>query len=113
MRVFEIEGYAGSYESLTTAVVVGFTAGNILPTSGNYEAKKARAALISVETADIRFTLDKTTPTTTATSAVGHLLSSGGSFIITGESNITNFRCINAIASSGAVVKCTYFYGSE
>jgi hypothetical protein len=106
MKVFEISGIAIGYESLTTATAVGFTASEILPTTGAYTGEKARAAIISVETADVRFTIDGTTPTVT----IGHLLPNGSSFIITGERNVTNFRCMNAVAGSGATVKCTYLF---
>lgn len=110
MRVFIIDGVAATYESLTTATAVGFTSAKILPTTGSYAGTQARAALISVETADIRLSIDGTTPTTTATTAVGHLLSAGSSWEILGEKNIANFLCINAVASSGAVVKCTFLF---
>lgn len=110
MRVFDISGIAEGFETLTTATAVGFTAAKILPTSGAFTAIKARAAIISVEVADIRFTIDGTTPTVSAGTGAGHLLSSGASFIITGERNVANFLCINAVASSGAVVKCTYLF---
>lgn len=110
MRVFPISGVADQYDSLTTATAVGFTSSKILPTTGDFIGVKARLALISVETADIRFTIDGTTPTTTATSAVGHLLPFGSSYEINGENNVSNFQCINAVASSGAVVKCTFLF---
>jgi hypothetical protein len=108
MRVFPIDGVAATYESLTTATAIGFTSAKILPVTGNYIGKQARSALISVETADIRFTFDGTTPTTTAVSAIGHLLRNGQSYEIFGEENVANFQCINAVAASGAVVKCTF-----
>jgi len=66
--------------------------------------------LISVEVADYSFTIDGTTPTTTATSAVGHLLPNASSYEIHGEQNVANFKCINAVGSSGALVKCTYLF---
>ena len=110
MRVFPIPGIAGGYESLTTATAVGFTSAKIAPTTGSYVGKKARAALISIETAPIRFTLDGTTPTVTAGTAAGHIMYPGDSFVALGENNIENFRAINEVAASGAVVKCTYFF---
>jgi hypothetical protein len=106
MRVFDIIGVAAGYESLTTANAIGFTSTKILPTTGSFLGKQARAVLISVETADVRFCLDGTTPTVT----VGHLLALGQSYEITGEQNVANFRCMNAVAGSGATVKCTYFF---
>ena len=111
MRVFTIDGVAASFETIgTTTSAIGFTSSKIAPTTGNYAGYRARAAIISVETADIRFTIDGTTPTITAGTGAGHLLQTGASFIITGESNVANFSCINAVASSGAKVKCTYMF---
>ena len=111
MRVFSIEGVADQYETIgTTTSSIGFTAAKILPTTGDFIGKQARSVLMSIETGDIRFTIDGTTPTTTATTAVGHLLTAGMFYELAGENNISNFRCINAVASSGAVVKCTYLF---
>jgi hypothetical protein len=110
MRVFNINGIASGYESLTTATAVGFTAAKILPTTGAFTGKRARAALISVEVADIRFTEDGTTPVVTGASEAGHLLYNGYSKYIVGEQNVANFKCINAVNASGAIVKCTYYF---
>ncbi len=111
MRVFDIPGVAAGFETIgTTTTSIGFTSAKILPTTGSFAGKMARAAIISVETADIRFTIDGTTPTVTSGTGAGHLLASGASYVITGEMNVSNFRCINAVASSGAKVKCTYLF---
>jgi predicted tellurium resistance membrane protein TerC len=99
MLSFQHDGEARGYESIATTVAIGFTS-----TFYNYSSVSGmpmKAALITVETADIRFTLDSTTPTTTASSAVGHLITSGQNYVV---------RCINAVTASGAVVKATYFY---
>lgn len=103
-------GVASGYESLTTATAIGFTAAKIAPTTGNFIGQRAKAALISVETADIRFTLDGTTPVVTGASEAGHLMAYNSSFIISGASNVAKFKCINAVNASGAKVKCTYFF---
>lgn len=111
MRVFPIDGVAGAFETIgTTTSSIGFTAAKIAPTTGNFANFKAKAAIISVEGADIRFTIDGTTPTVSSGTGAGHLLVNGASFIIYGEVNVSNFRCINAVASSGAKVKCTYLF---
>ena len=105
---FAHDGECKAYESLATTASIGFTSTYYNYSSLNYMPMKA--ALITVETADIRFTMDGTTPTTTATTAVGHLMVSGQSYVVRGWENIRNFRCINAVASSGAVVRASYFY---
>jgi len=111
MRVFSIEGVADQFETIgTTTSSIGFTSSKILPTTGDFAGKKARAALISVETADVRFTIDGTTPTVTSGTGAGHLLVAGMFYELTGENNVSNFRCINAVANSGAKLKCTYLF---
>ena len=69
------------------------------------------AALITVETAGINFTVDGSTPTvTSATSNTGHYMESGQSYVLKNITEIKKFKCINAVASSGAVIKVTYYY---
>ena len=106
---FAHDGECKAYESLATTASIGFTSTYYNYSSLNYMPMKA--ALITVETADIRFTMDGTTPVVTATGGgVGHLMVSGQSYVVRGWENIRNFRCINAVASSGAVVRASYFY---
>lgn len=71
---------------------------------------KPKAALITVETAPIKFTLDGTNPTATAGTNFGHQMDAGQSYVVRGWSNIRKFRCINAVASNGAIVKYSLFY---
>ena len=110
--VFAHDGECLGYESLTTAAAIGFTSTFYMYSrSGTGDGKiPMKAALITVETADIRFTLDGTTPTTTATTAVGHVMTSGQNYVIRGWDNIRKFQCVNAVDASGAVVKCSFFY---
>lgn len=110
MRVFPIDGVAGSYEKIATASSTGPTSAKIAPTTGSFAGKKARAAIISVEVADVRFTIDGTTPTVSAGTGAGHLLVNGASWEILGENNVENFKAINAVAGSGAVVHLTYLF---
>ena len=69
-----------------------------------------KAALISVETATLTFTIDGTTPTIAAESNHGHQLTAESSYMLDNITSIRNFRCINTVASSGSVLKVTYFY---
>lgn len=107
-QVFDVEGDAQAYEKLSTITSsTGFTAAKIQTAGG----AQARAALISVETAAVRFTLDGTTPVVTATSnGTGHLLNAGDSYVIRGANNIKRFRAINAVDGNGALIFCTFFY---
>ena len=110
MRVFEIDGVPAYQERITaTTSSIGFTSSKIAPTTGNFAGCRAKKVLVTVETADIRFTLDGTTPVVTGASSTGHLQAYNGGFVISGEQAIANFRCINAVGSSGSVVDATYF----
>jgi hypothetical protein len=105
--VWAPKGECGAYEKIsTTTSSIGFTAAKL-----EYKGKRAKAALITVEAAAIRFTMDGTTPVVTATSnGTGHLVDTGQSFIVEGYSSIVNFRCINAVADSGARVYCSFYF---
>lgn len=69
-----------------------------------------KGALISVEHATLTFTIDGTTPTIAAESNHGHQLTAESSYVLDNITSIRNFRCINTVASSGSVLKVTYFY---
>ena len=71
---------------------------------------KPRAALITVETAEINFTLDGTNPTLSAGTNYGCKLYSGQSYVVSGWHNIRRFRFINSVAGNGAVVKYQLFF---
>lgn len=69
-----------------------------------------KSMLISVETAGINFTIDGTTPSLTAGANHGHLVGNGQSTVIRGSNNIKNFKAINAVNASGAVMKYSLYY---
>jgi hypothetical protein len=77
------------------------------PLTGWASGLQVNAALITCETAAINFTMDGTTPTATAGTNIGHQLGAGQSYVISGGNNVRKFRCINAVAGSGAVVKAS------
>ena len=117
MRVFVLAGllacvtvvtvvHAASYmklEQITVAnVSIGFTAANINNTAGNHPA--ATSAVCRLETAEIRYTLDTTPPTTT----VGVLLEIGDVLTLNGNETLNTFRAIRTGGTSG-VLDCHYF----
>jgi len=110
MEVYSNDGKCKSYEKIgTTTSSIGFTTAKIALTTGD-SYKEAKSALITVETASIRFTMDGTTPTVTEGTGAGHILDVGQSYVVRGVEAVRNFRCINAVASSGASVKSSYFF---
>ena len=93
-------------EKLSTLTAAkGFTGAKIV--SGN---RRAKMALISVETGAIRFTMDGTTPVVTGGTEVGHLLDIGQSYEIPGHIAIKNFLCINEANGNNAEVVCSFFF---
>lgn len=69
-----------------------------------------KSALLQVETANIRWTVDGTTPTVTAGTGIGFVAIPYQFLVIDGYENITKFRMINEVASNGATVQVSYFY---
>jgi hypothetical protein len=67
-------------------------------------------ALITVETGAIRYTYNGTTPTTSASTAIGHICQANDSIQLLGYQNIVRFRAINETAGSGAELRVTYAY---
>lgn len=99
--------------TLTSAT--GLTAANLLNQEGATGAisnrqHRVQEVLITVEAADIRWTCTGTAPTTTATTAVGHLAVAGDSICLTGYEAIANFKAINAVNASGSIIAVTYFF---
>lgn len=85
-----------AFESLAVAgSAVGFTAGTI---GGN-----RTHALITCETAAVRFRFDGTDPT----SSVGHLLEKGDIMVCESQQQVTNIRFIRKTGQS-ATLQCSY-----
>jgi hypothetical protein len=72
--------------------------------------RQVKRAVITVETAAINFCVDGSTPTLTSGTHQGHLLQVGDVLTLNDITEIIMFRCINAVASSGSVVKVTYSF---
>ena len=103
---FNSELYAKAYdtESITVSnTAIGFTTATIEPGNGTIPAK----AVFAVETAQIRFTVDGTTPT----SSVGLLVQVGDIITIKGQSDIQSFRAIR-VTSTDATIQPVYFDGN-
>lgn len=92
-----LDAYA--HESITvsaTAIPLTFT--NIVPTTG----RPAERLLVTLETDNVRYTYDGTTPTAT----VGHLLNVGDVLTLNGHGNIRRFQAIRV--TTDATLKVTY-----
>lgn len=74
----------------------------------NEDYRQVKRAVISVETAAVNFTIDGSTPSVTSGINCGHLLNVGDILTLNDINEIRNFRAINAVASSGAILKVTY-----
>ena len=70
-----------------------------------------KALFLSSEVAGVNFTLTGLTPTVTATEyGQTHNLPVGGNLSIHAYNSIKKFQCINAVASSGAILKWSLLY---
>lgn len=86
-----------AFEKLT----IDATAGGIALTAGTYGTR--RYAVITIDDADIRFTVDGTTPTSTT----GHLCSVDDIIELNSNEDIASFRAIRTGSASG-VIQCSY-----
>jgi hypothetical protein len=92
-----------AFEQVTVAnTSIGFTATKVEP-NGTGGAPQATMATCRLETAEIRYQVDGTAPTTT----VGTLLEVGDVLTLNGHDSIMRFRGIRTGASSG-VLSCNY-----
>lgn len=99
---FQAETLTGGVSTGTVAIIQDF-----IPLITNVQPK---AALITVKSFPINFTLSGVTPTVTAGTNHGHQMDAGQSYVIRGYSNIRKFRCINAVASNGAIVEYSLLF---
>lgn len=91
-------GFPFAYESIT----VDSTEGGKTLTANTYTTK-CKKAFITVETAELRFRIDGTGPT----SSEGHLLEPGESITLHNYAQIVKFKAIRT-GSTSAVLKITY-----
>lgn len=99
IRIYQYK--AQDRESITIAdTAIGFTASKITPTTNK---DVIRQAVCTVETAQIRFTVDGTTPTV----SIGHPVEAGEAFTINGYDDIVAFRAIRTGGTSG-LIQVTY-----
>ena len=114
--VFMHDGEPRGYETISaTTASIGFTSTfyNYKPTSStapNAMGMPMKTAVVTIEIAAVRITLDGTTPTVLAGTAAGHQLNPGDSYVVRGYEACRNFRAINDVASNGAILHCSYFY---
>jgi hypothetical protein len=90
-----------SYESITvSSAAIGLTAGTITPIIAGV---RNATALCVVETAQIRYRVDGTDPT----SSEGIALNIGDTLVLEGSDDLLKFRAIRT-GGTDAVLKCSY-----
>jgi len=100
MNVYVQDRDYRDYESITVAdTAIGFTASKITPSSGEVANKDAELAFCRLETANVRYRMDGTDPT----SSEGVLLKADETVIIVGTSNVKRFRAIRTGSTSGVL----------
>lgn len=99
----EIDYNGFAYEAITvSSAVKTLTEATYNPATSNEDSPRAKRALITVETDQIRYTYNGTTPT----SSIGHLLSAGDVLSLNGYGNIKRFKAIRV--TTDASIKVTY-----
>jgi len=94
------DGFPYDFESITVAnAAIGLTAAKLKPDS----APPPIAALLTLETAAIRFRVDGTDPT----ASEGHLMSAGDQLTLSSINQLRKFRAFRDTDTSG-VLKVTY-----
>jgi hypothetical protein len=101
-------GYNGVISDTTASA--GIAAAALYTTGSQGRGIPAKEMWVIVETAAVNFTIDGTTPTTLATTNVGFAMNAGENTVLRGIKAISNFKCINRVASSGAIVKYFILY---
>lgn len=90
-----------AFESVTVSTVsIGFTSATYAPSG----AQPADLAVVSTETAGIRYRTDGSAPT----AAIGHAMASDSEFVVCGRAAIVNFRGIRS-GGSDATIRVTFF----
>lgn len=88
------------FETVTVAAVaIGLTAATYAPASG----ENAEEAFITLALGTLRYRYDGTDPSAT----VGHVLTDGGSIVLKGQNQMSQFKAIRTTATSG-VLSVTY-----
>ena len=93
------------HEAVTVATTsIGFTAGTITPTTAAAgSTRPAHRAVVTAETAQMRYRYDGTDPT----ASTGHLLDVGDVLVVEGIVNVQTIRFIRTGATSGTIT-CSY-----
>ena len=105
MLTLNLERVPDDYEEISvTAAAKGLSSGKLIRSAGVLKGLAARAALISVEAADVRFRLDAP-----ATQVTGHFVESGETILLGGSQTLKKFSVIRE-AEGNATLRVSYFY---
>lgn len=100
----EVNGHAFETVTVTTSTAVGLTAGNFVARSAfGTKGGGTVAVFCTVETDDVRFRVDGSSPTRTT----GHQVQNDTSFTIEGYDNVRSLKMIGS-GSASATVFCTF-----
>ena len=104
MLVREEYGDATGHETINPTSATGVTSTLITPTTGQYAGFNAKAVLITVETKQVRFTIDGTTVSAT----VGHIIAAADSYVVTGGQNVKNLSFMDTSSGASTVMVTVY-----
>jgi len=96
-----------TWKQTSANTAAGLTAANIVNSSG----QRAIGALITVETKDIRFTLDsENVPTGSGGADFGHILAAGESIALDSPDHVKDFSFCSKTAGEHGVIHVTSFF---
>lgn len=97
-----------TWKQTSSNTAAGLTAANVVSDSAE---QNAIGALITVETNDIRYTLDgETTPESSGGDSIGHVMPAGGGLFMDDPGQIQNFNFISKTAGSAGVLHISSFF---
>ncbi len=103
---FNLDPYTSEVKAAGTGTLFVLTTANYAPSTGIGRGQPAQAVLISVDSANVRFTLASgATPSTSC----GHILYAGDYLMLDGYAQIANAKLFNEGGTATATCRITYF----
>ena len=108
-----VNNISGTFTA-TGQTLTGTGTGTVLtiqaPIALNLASREPKAVLVVAESYSVSITTSGTTPTVAAGTNHGITLAAGQSWVIRGKQNIRNFKAINTVNGSGALLKYCLYY---
>lgn len=107
---FQVMGFPGTMQKVTSTDAAQALSSSLVTRS---DRQPAIAVAITVETNDLRVAWDGTTPTTSTSTAVGHILAAGQSLRLENPAAIGAFKFCSKTSGSHGVLHITPEYATS